>query len=414
MHELKLVTDEMQDRSEFVCGEHECSGELITIETEYAREVHMRCSPTQCPGWREDFATQAEAFYHCLPKLLARNGGSAAHVISERVFFENFARDFDTFERIRANAYELAQVPQDQWPATTYIQQPPCCSVQKLEMQLHAIIPKSPHDVIVNTTVDPETNTTAKLIEIAGVQHLFIPNIQGVTKDGTLPRGFREQCDQMFDNCRHLLAQHDTRFSDVLRTWCYLAEMDRDYAEFNLSRNAFFAKEDVWRLPASTGIEAELWPMSALCSVDLYAIINPDAVDVSVMCTPTLNEAPEYGSAFSRGMRIDLPDKTVLYISGTASIDEQGQTVHVDDIELQIDRMLLNIEQLLNAQGATFANLVQASSYLKHSRDLLLYERKLSEWGIRNLPNTLVEAGVCRPDLLCEMEAIAVLPHDPH
>jgi hypothetical protein len=26
------------------------------------------------------------------------------------------------------------------------------------------------------------------------------------------------------------------------------------------------------------------------------------------------------------------------------------------------------------------------------------------------LPNTFVEAGVCRPDLLCEMEAIAIIP----
>ena len=34
-----------------------------------------------------------------------------------------------------------------------------------------------------------------------------------------------------------------------------------------------------------------------------------------------LNEAYEYGSAFSRGMRIDLNGLTILLISGTASID---------------------------------------------------------------------------------------------
>lgn len=410
MHELKVVGEAMQGRSEFVCGEYECSGELITIETEFAREIHMRCSPTQCPGWREDFAAQAEAYYHCLPKLIARDGGAVGHVISERVFFENFARDFDAFEEIRSRAYRQAGVPPELWPATTCIQQPPCRRVQKIEMQMYAIVPKQPDNLLVSTAFDAATGTTSKLIELAGVQHLYIPNIQGIAADGTLPGGFREQCDQMFANCQRLLALHGATFPDVLRTWCYLAEMDRDYAEFNRSRNAFFAAEKVQRLPASTGIEAELWPMSALCSIDLYAILNPEAVEVSVMHTPTLNEAADYGSAFSRGMRVDLPDKTVLFISGTASVDEQGKTVHVGDIERQIDRMLLNIDRLLAAQDASFSHLVQASTYLKNSTDLELYERKLIEWGIRNLPNTLVEAGVCRPDLLCEMEAIAVLP----
>ena len=42
-----------------------------------------------------------------------------------------------------------------------------------------------------------------------------------------------------------------------------------------------------------------------------------------------LNEAYDYGSAFSRGMRIDLNGLTILLISGTASIDEQGVSVQI-------------------------------------------------------------------------------------
>ena len=37
-----------------------------------------------------------------------------------------------------------------------------------------------------------------------------------------------------------------------------------------------------------------------------------------------LNEAYDYGSAFSRGMRIDFNGLTILLISGTASIDESA------------------------------------------------------------------------------------------
>ena len=46
----------------------------------------------------------------------------------------------------------------------------------------------------------------------------------------------------------------------------------------------------------------------------------------------TLNEAYDYGSSFSRGMHIDLEGLTVVLISGTASIDEEGRTVHVGDL----------------------------------------------------------------------------------
>jgi len=410
MNELVVLNETASERSEFVCGEHECSGELITIETPIARELHMRCSPTQCHGWREDFRSQAAAYYQCLPELLARAGGHPRHVVSERVFFQNFAQDLATFEEVRAAAYRAAGVPEERWPATTLIQQPPARSMQKVEMQFHAIVPKELHEAIVTSDFDPITDATAKVMELNGVQHLFIPGIQGLSPDGTLPADFRTQCDQMWAHAERLLARHGVRFTEVIRTWCYLVEMDRDYAEFNTSRNAFFTGAGVKRLPASTGIEADLWPQNALCSVDVYAILNPEAARVSVMHTPTLNEAADYGSRFSRGMRVDLPDKTVLYISGTASIDERGQTVHIGEIEPQIDRMLLNIQQLLEAQGAGFEHLVQASTYLKHAADLPLYERKLDEWGIRRLPNTLVEAGVCRPELLIEMEAIAVLP----
>ena len=44
-----------------------------------------------------------------------------------------------------------------------------------------------------------------------------------------------------------------------------------------------------------------------------------------------LNEAYAYAkpSSFSRGMRIDIGGVAILLISGTASIDEKGRSVHI-------------------------------------------------------------------------------------
>ena len=93
-------------------------------------------------------------------------------------------------------------------------------------------------------------------------------------------------------------------------------------------------------------------------------------------------------------------------------MDERGETIHIDDIRKQIERMLLNVRELLKPHGATFANVAQVITYLKWREHLDLFLEIWEQWGLKGLPNTFVEAGVCRPELLCELEAIAILPSD--
>jgi enamine deaminase RidA (YjgF/YER057c/UK114 family) len=392
------------------CEKETCSGEVVALESEYTKDIFVRCAPLLGAVPLMDFDAQVRRFYGCLPKLLEQAGADQSHVVLERVFFKDFAKDMDSFQQIRREAYEQAGVARDQLPAMTYIQQPPCHPAQRVELQIYAVLPKTADSASVRTFYDEETGTTAKLLEIGGRRHLYIADVKGLSGDPEHPGSFREQSDRMFANCAKLLAGHGAKFTDVLRTWCYVSDIDDTYAEFNHSRNAFFADEGVTRLPASTGIEASLWPARAVCGMDLYALLDTEGVGIEIMTTPTLNEAPEYGSAFSRGMKVDLPEKTVLYISGTASVDEKGDTVHVNDTRKQIERMLLNVRELLAPHGASFEDLTQIATFLKHAEYLQLCETILAEWGIRHVPNTLVEAGVCRPDLLCEMEAIAILP----
>jgi enamine deaminase RidA (YjgF/YER057c/UK114 family) len=128
------------------------------------------------------------------------------------------------------------------------------------------------------------------------------------------------------------------------------------------------------------------------------------------MTSPTLNEAPEYGADFVRGMKVVESNKVALLVSGTASIDENGRTAHVDDFEAQADRMLVNLAALLRGQGADFADVVSAFTYLKHPTDAERLRRKLREAGFEGFPHAIVIAPICRPELLCETEALAVLP----
>jgi len=76
-----------------------------------------------------------------------------------------------------------------------------------------------------------------------------------------------------------------------------------------------------------------------------------------------LNEAYAYAkpSSFARGMRIDLNGLTILLISGTASIDEHGVSVHIGDFRAQLRRTYDNITGLLASEGCTWHDIVRTT-----------------------------------------------------
>lgn len=140
------------------------------------------------------------------------------------------------------------------------------------------------------------------------------------------------------------------------------------------------------------------------------ATVNKKAISAP----EALNEAHCYGSAFSRGMRIDLNGLAILLISGTASVDEAGNTVHVGDFRAQCRRTFENISKLLESEGATWKDIVRTTCYLRDiDRDYKEFNeertRFYDEQGLQPYPaSTGIEAKLCRPDLLVEIEAIAM------
>lgn len=131
-----------------------------------------------------------------------------------------------------------------------------------------------------------------------------------------------------------------------------------------------------------------------------------------------LNEAYKYAkpSSFSRGMRLDINGLTILLISGTASIDEKGQSVHIGDFRAQTLRTYWNITGLLAAEAATWKDVGRITCYLRDiERDYEEFNQIrtqfFKEMELDPLPaSTGIQAILCRPELLIEMEAIAMFP----
>jgi 2-iminobutanoate/2-iminopropanoate deaminase len=153
-----------------------------------------------------------------------------------------------------------------------------------------------------------------------------------------------------------------------------------------------------------------------LLEADILELLSAPVEKRAITNLRALNEAFDYPkpSSFSRGLRIDLNGLAILLISGTASIDESGRSIHIGDFRAQLRRTFRNITALLEAEGATWKDIVRTTCYLRDiERDYEAFNEERTafyrEQGLDPLPaSTGIQAILCRPELLIEIEAIAM------
>jgi enamine deaminase RidA (YjgF/YER057c/UK114 family) len=383
-----------------------CSIVLRRVEGPEARELFFLCQP---PAQSADAGRQAEAVYRAILGVLEAEGGSFASVVCETIFLRSLRTDLDPVRAARRHVFAACEGPSHR-PATTEIEQPPLNEQACLEVSVQAVLPKK-LPLWVDTFEARSACGCAECARSHGLRvhvgeesRLYAGGLCGPGDDAY------EQTLAMFGVAEDLLQQAGMEFRDVVRTWIHLREMDRDYADLNRARRAFFEAREIDPAPASTGIGGGPVPAEHDLCLGVYAVKGDRPLVRTMMTAPTLNEAMLYGSDFTRGMRMVETNKVALHVSGTASIDEAGRTAHPGDFEAQADRMLVNVAALLEGQGATFGDVVSAITYLKRPADARRLREKLREAGFEGFPNVLVSAAICRPELLCETEALAVLP----
>ena len=103
---------------------------------------------------------------------------------------------------------------------------------------------------------------------------------------------------------------------------------------------------------------------------------------------------------------------TTVYISGQVSRDMNGRTSHVGDPEAQIREVWANLEIAVKAAGGSLKDIVKTTTYVFGAENLgKIRAARLSLLPPDGRPTstTLLVAGLADPDLLVEVEAIAVL-----
>ncbi len=146
--------------------------------------------------------------------------------------------------------------------------------------------------------------------------------------------------------------------------------------------------------------------------------VPPQVARKTITSLDILNEAYDYElpSSFSRGLSVSIrAGQRILWISGTASIDDDGVTIYTGDFRAQLWRTFHNITQLLVAEGATWHDFVRTSCYLRDiERDYDEFNKVRTLFfrclGVSPVPaSTGIQARLCRSDLLIEIEGFAIV-----
>ena len=94
-----------------------------------------------------------------------------------------------------------------------------------------------------------------------------------------------------------------------------------------------------------------------------------------------------------------------LFIAGQLATDKGGKVIGADDFDAQCSQVFANIEAALGSQGASFANVVEFTTYLVHSQDIA----KFMAWRLREFPR-LFPSGSYPPNTLLIVDRLVGEP----
>jgi 2-iminobutanoate/2-iminopropanoate deaminase len=126
---------------------------------------------------------------------------------------------------------------------------------------------------------------------------------------------------------------------------------------------------------------------------------NPDTVAAPV-------------GTYSQAVRVETGDAVWIHVSGQIAIDLEGNLVGPGDLRVQTRQVFENLRAILEAHGATFADVVKIGTYLTTLDDLAGMREVRSEYLTSEPPaSTAVQvAALVVPEALIEIDLVAVVP----
>ncbi len=223
-----------------------------------------------------------------------------------------------------------------------------------------------------------------------------------------LKDGRGQQTYECFAELNKKLERRNYSLEKLKRTWLYLDNILDWYDEFNSSRSSFFEDNNLFEkfIPASTGIGLGNSSGSAIVMSALS--VTGNNLSVKTAESPLQCAALDYKSSFSRAVILTDGKTQKLFVSGTASIAPEGETVFTDDVKKQTEKTFEVIEALLKDNDMSFNNVSRAIAYFPQDDFVDGFNDICRKFGLDSDYVLKVHGVVCRPDLLFELEVDAV------
>jgi enamine deaminase RidA (YjgF/YER057c/UK114 family) len=246
----------------------------------------------------------------------------------------------------------------------------------------------------------------------------------------------RKAAETAFNQTVAILAEEDMSLNNIIRQWNYIGNIlairggFQNYQVFNEVRSEYYNRyRTVIGYPAATGIGMKLDSVI----IDFCAVRPDESVRIKGLSNPNQVNAYEYGQKvlkgtkdsgkekkqppqFERALIISFQKSGALYISGTASIVGQV-TIGKNDINEQTIVTIENIKKLADT-GRISQVIGEDVRYSMKYNLLRVYIKSHKDFGVvreicikhfPSVPLVLIEADVCRNDLLTEIEGELVL-----
>jgi chorismate lyase/3-hydroxybenzoate synthase len=110
--------------------------------------------------------------------------------------------------------------------------------------------------------------------------------------------------------------------------------------------------------------------------------------------------------SFARATVLSMNGNALVFVSGTASIVGH-ETMHAGDVDAQTEETIRNLERILGESGTTASEVRALKLYVRRAEDAERIATRLQR-SFLGAAMLVLEAEVCRRDLLLEVEAVAI------
>ena len=252
--------------------------------------------------------------------------------------------------------------------------------------------------------------------------------VEGVMSDN-IQQSIGEQSLDVFNKIQQILHTASMPAENIVRQWNYIGHItgvennSQNYQEFNNERARFYASSN-WKngYPAATGISMDIHAVIVgLIAIKYHNTTRIFPVNNSLQFAAHCYSKTVLGDSekketpkFERAKLIVSGKPACCYISGTAAI--LGEKSLADqDVKTQASQTIALIRHLISAEnlkvnGIDFSGdlkIVHLRVYIKKIAD---YEtvRSVLEAELPRINAFYVCAGVCREELLVEIEGVAI------